>query len=140
MNEFEIVKVNDQLILELTGCSISIKGKDLIDIARNSAAPEDELDYKIKETKFREMLEAGSTSRRLVVQFPVTPTSDLNCISLIQVLKDRKNSKIITYLRSSNLKKIDSDLGFFCRLALIACVAEVNVTIGSAHIYLENTK
>jgi len=138
MNEFEIVRVNDKLTLEVTGATVTIRQRDILQIASIMPAEEDIGDYALKTQDFIKMLDENkrTTSRRNVISYVVKNDLDLNCITVIQVLLDRINSKLLAYIRSSNLKKLDSDLGFLCRLAISAECDEVVVSIGSAHIYL----
>ena len=53
---------------------------------------------------------------------------------------DRPVNKIIAYFRSSDAYRLPSDLGFICRLAQKIKNSEIEVIIGSMHIYMEEKK
>ena len=81
--------------------------------------------------KHKEVSVQDESSRRIVCSQPQ------HCISLVQLLLNRKPNVMHVYMRSSDTRKLQSDLTFLCRLALTYQVEKLEVSIGSLHVYME---
>ena len=141
MNTLDFVYVNKKLTLEQTGILVEISNRLIEDLSKIKPQEDDIFDYNEKEKDFMNLIKEESTSRRLVLVYQVKEDSDFNflhCLTMIQVLLERKENKLIAYLRSCNVIKLFSDLGFLCRLAKIGKCQRVVVFIGSLHINVED--
>lgn len=128
-----LVKVRGQLTLESIDVKIQLYGADITALSRQEVLP-DEAEYyaEIEEAmdkRDRELTE-DYTTRQFIVQ-------NTECISSIHVLRGRGTENCMyVYMRSSDVKRLPSDLGFLCRMATKYSLPEVRVVIGSHHIVL----
>lgn len=73
------------------------------------------------------------TTRQFVVQ-------NQECISTLQLMQSRTNSSLNVFMRSSDVKRLPSDLGFLSRLATKYSVKTINISISSLHIIVGDLK
>jgi hypothetical protein len=134
----ELVTVRGQLTLEETGVVFTI-GMGEAEVLERITPRDDEWEhYAALEKELQEVVEQADepTSRQLyVAKGPVVDTK-MNCMAYVQVLKGRRQNKLIVTMRSSSATRMRSDLGMVARLMLRNGCSEAVVTLGSFHVEL----
>jgi hypothetical protein len=129
-----VVRVHDKLALEQTGLIIELGHSDIRRVAQNKVGSREEKEYygRLRD-RLAEVEHHENNLRRIVIVDPPDPVK-VNCVSLIQVI----DGTVIAHMRSADTRKLPSDLGFFCRLAVDRCLSRVMVSVGSLHTHVED--
>ena len=139
--KFSIVEVGKKLTLESVDGNFFTIPSELFE--RHSMIKPLEDEEKNYQEKITDMIEKVSefngdlTNRRIYRSWQTDAKTNLHCITLIQLLMGREKNVMNAYLRSSDIKRFPSDLALLCRLAIGYEVDELQVMIGSFHVYLE---
>ena len=131
----ELVKVRNQLTLEEQWVRITLSKEQYTQLAGIPALT-DEKDYYtsiINQVSDKSLEVREGTSRQFLVQ-------NQECISTLQFMMSRTNSSLNVFMRSSDVKRLPSDLGFLSRLAIKYSVDRINISISSLHIIIGDLK
>lgn len=131
----ELIKVRNQLTLEEQWVRITLSREQYTQLV-SIPALDDEKDYytSISDQITAKSLEVKEgTTRQFVVQ-------NQECISTLQLMQSRTNSSLNVFMRSSDVKRLPSDLGFLSRLATKYSVKTINISISSLHIIVGDLK
>lgn len=133
--------VHNRLMLEsIIENTIKIDSKYFSYLCNNEILEDENKDYENKHRDLKKAFDSalnedGLHTRRAYISWPPNHKGTDNCISLIQLLyRDKKVLNV--YMRSSDIARFQSDLGFFSRIALEYNVDIIQITIGSLHFYL----
>lgn len=127
----DFIKVDGKNTLEIRSVHSIYSKEDMEELAKTPHLPEEYEYYdELRESIISESLKIkeGQT-RRFMVQ-------NSECISTIHFLLNRNPSILSVYMRSSDVRKLPSDLSFLSQMALKYGAHEMNVNIGSLHIIL----
>lgn len=124
----------NELTIEHIGESIHLNKSEIDLISQNLVPNEEEAIYydsieKELDEIYSKEIELAPTTRKIVY-------SGKECITTISLLLYRHVNSMTVYMRSSDTRKLPSDLGFLCRLALKYNVDIVTIMFGSYHTVL----
>ena len=139
--KFSIVEVGKKLTLESVDGNFFTIPSELFNRLSKVEPLDDEQDNYLEKVDdlWKKVAEFGSdkTNRRIYRSWQTDAKTNLHCITLIQLLMGREKNVMNAYLRSSDIKRFPSDLALLCRLAIGYKVDELQVMVGSFHVYLE---
>ena len=128
----------DKLVLEHVGNNVITLNKSEVERVALNAVLDGETEYyarkekQFKEAVAREIAFGGTGTRKAYMGW----SSPHDCITMMQLLIRPSQTTMLAYIRSSDLKRFPSDIGFLGRIAARYDADCLEVTIGSWHLYL----
>lgn len=136
----EIIEVRGQLTLEAQGIVFDIETPaDIKRLAEKEARADEREHYDQLAEEFKAIVDDPKEewqSRQLVVAHQPIHGTRLWCFTSLQLLRGRERDLLLVVMRSSSTRRLVSDLGFICRLALEYNAEMIRVVIGSFHVEL----
>ncbi|KKN86938.1 hypothetical protein LCGC14_0265010 [marine sediment metagenome] len=128
----------DKLVLEHVGNNVITLNKSEIERVALNTVLDDETEYydrkekQFRDAVFRETSYGGTGTRKAYMAW----SSPHDCITMMQLLVRPSQTTMLAYIRSSDLKRFPSDIGFLGRIAARYGADCLEATIGSWHLYL----
>lgn len=128
----QLIKVRGQLTLENSHQKITLTKSEFSQLTRIPVLPDEKTYYAEIEDNINAQVSLGlePTTRQFLVQ-------NSECISTIHFLLGRGEfNTMLVYMRSSDAKRLPSDIGFLSRMAVRFNVSLLQISIGSFHVIL----
>ncbi|MEK7087533.1 MAG: hypothetical protein AAB958_02420 [Patescibacteria group bacterium] len=114
-------------------------------LSKNEILSDEISEYNVKHRDLKKKLDEvflkdPNNSRRAYLAWNNSPEGNSHCISSVQLLSREQTAVLNVYMRSSNLERFRSDVGFLARIAQEYEVDVLQIYVGSLHLYLESNQ